>query len=295
MATTEPEHARSHDAGDWAEEKEGGERFEFGDNWSRFLATIDDDRIREAESSLREMLEVDHLTGCTFLDIGSGSGLFSLAAARLGAERVHSMDFDPHSVSSTTRLRDAYFPDDGRWTVEGGSVLDRAHIDRLGAWDVVYSWGVLHHTGDMRTAMKNAANAVKPGGRLFISIYNDQGTRSDLWRRVKRTYNRLPGALRRPFVVIVMLPFELRGILRSLVRLNPQRYLRTWTDYKRSRGMSRWHDMVDWVGGYPFEVATPEHVFEFFKERGFTLAKLRTTADWGCNEYVFQRQEPHAP
>jgi 2-polyprenyl-3-methyl-5-hydroxy-6-metoxy-1,4-benzoquinol methylase len=292
MATTEPERTRRDDRLDWAEEQEGGERFEFGDNWSRFLATVDDDRIEEAERSLREMLERDHLAGCRFLDIGSGSGLFSLAAMRLGADRVHSMDFDPQSVSSTARLREAYFPDEGRWTVEAASVLDRAHIDGLGAWDIVYSWGVLHHTGDLRSAMENAARAVKPGGRLFISIYNDQGTRSDLWRGVKRTYNQLPRALRRPFVVAVMLPFELRSIVRSLIRMKPQRYWRLWTDYRRSRGMSRWHDMVDWVGGYPFEVATPEAVFEFYKLRGFTLTKLKTCkGDWGCNEYVFRRDE----
>src|SRR5215204_4491167 len=100
-----------------------GERFEFGQNWSQFLANVDDERIQQAESSLREMRDVDSLEGKRFLDIGSGGGLFSLAARRLGA-RVHSFDYDPHSVACTAELRRRYFPDDAAWTVEGGSAMD---------------------------------------------------------------------------------------------------------------------------------------------------------------------------
>ena len=75
-----------------------GERFEFGKNWSQFLSHLNDSRIAEAEQSLRNMLEVDDLCGKRFLDIGSGSGLFSLAARRLGAS-VYSFDYDPRSVA----------------------------------------------------------------------------------------------------------------------------------------------------------------------------------------------------
>ncbi|HEX3100185.1 MAG TPA: class I SAM-dependent methyltransferase, partial [Pyrinomonadaceae bacterium] len=119
-----------------------GERFEFGKNWSAFLSVLDDERIATAEASLKEMLECDTLAGKTFLDIGSGSGLFSLAARRLGA-KVHSFDFDSNSYACTKELRRRYFANDDDWTVEQGSALDREYVESLGKFDIVYSWGVL--------------------------------------------------------------------------------------------------------------------------------------------------------
>ena len=270
-----------------------GERFEFGENWRRFLEVLDDERVEEAERSLREMIGVDSLEGRRFLDVGSGSGLFSLAARRLGAERVHSFDFDPQSVACTRELRRRYFEDDAAWIVEEGSVLDEEFVARLGTWDIVYSWGVLHHTGDMWRAMDIAQARVADDGLLFVSIYNDQGGRSRLWRAVKRTYNQLPAALRPLLTLVVMGPRELLHFARDLALGKPMRYVRRWTDYKRSRGMSAMHDIVDWMGGYPFEVAKPEAVFDFFQDRGFRLERLATHGGgMGCNQYVFRRSGP---
>jgi 2-polyprenyl-3-methyl-5-hydroxy-6-metoxy-1,4-benzoquinol methylase len=283
MKSTEPLDAFAAEIGD-------GQRFEFGENWARFLNVLDDERIREAESSLREMLAREDLAGLTFLDVGSGSGLFSLAAVRLGARRVHSFDFDPSSVACAQELRRRHGPGDADWTIERGSALDPDYLRSLGRFDVVYAWGVLHHTGDMWKAIGGTADAVADGGRLFISIYNDQGPRSRVWRGVKRIYNSVPPSLRLPFTLLVTVPRELLAALRSLLRGRPQDYVRGWTRYKSARGMSRWHDVVDWVGGYPFEVAAPEEVFDFVRARGFTLERLKTCGgDLGCNEFVFAR------
>lgn len=272
-----------------ASEVLSGERFEFGENWRGFLRMLDEDRITTAEDALREMLGVENLAGQRFLDVGCGSGLSSLAAHRLGAD-VHSFDFDPQSFACTGALRNRYAPGSQRWTVEHGSALDESYLRGLGLFDVVYSWGVLHHTGDMRRGLELAEIPVAPNGRLFISIYNDQGRRSHAWRAVKRGYNRLPGALRTPYVVAVMGPRELLVGLVYLLRGRPMDFVRRWTDYKRSRGMSRWHDFVDWVGGYPFEVAAPDAIFDFFRMRGFELQRL-VVKDLGCNEYVFARRQ----
>lgn len=273
-----------------ADDVGAGERFEFGRNWSRFLSRLDAERIANAEASLAQMLESPTLSGKSFLDIGCGSGLFSLAARRLGA-RVHSFDFDPASVACAVELRRRFFGDDRDWRVEEGSVLDATYIRSLGTFDVVYSWGVLHHTGAMWTALEHAQAAVAPGGRFFIAIYNDTGSQSARWRWIKRTYNKVPRIFRVPLAIAAVAPAELKTLLRAVVSFRPQQYVRTWTEYASNRGMSHWHDIIDWVGGYPYEVATPDEIFDFCRARGFTLTKMKCGGvGLGCNEFVFQRQ-----
>lgn len=271
-----------------AEEMRQGERFAFGANWLRFLELLNDARIERAEQSLREMLGVESLRGKSFIDVGSGSGLFSLAAHRLGASVV-SFDYDPNSVRCTAELRRRYFNDDPDWRVLQGSVLDRERLAGLGRFDVVYSWGVLHHTGRMSEALANVVPLVAPGGQLFISIYNDQGPTSRTWLAVKRAYNALPSLLR--WLVLFPAFARLWGptMLRDLFALRP---FSTWRNYGKgaARGMDPWCDTVDWVGGLPFEVARPEQIIEFYSSHGFILTKLRTCAGGiGCNEYVFSQ------
>lgn len=274
-----------------AQEIAEGERFEFGANWQKFLTLLDDQRIAQAEQSLKTMLETGSLVGCSFLDIGSGSGLFSLAARRLGA-RVRSFDYDPQSVACTRELRRRFYPDDADWRIEAGSVLDETFLQSLGKFDYVYSWGVLHHTGEMWRALRHAALPVAPGGKLFIAIYNDTGTQAARWKWIKKTYNEMPRFLKTPFAVAVSAPGELKSALRSVLTLRPHDYVRSWTHYDQNRGMSHWRDIIDWVGGYPYEVAAPEEIFEFYRAKGFALTKLRCGGvGLGCNEFVFLREK----
>jgi 2-polyprenyl-6-hydroxyphenyl methylase/3-demethylubiquinone-9 3-methyltransferase len=267
-----------------------GERFEFGKNWAAFLDVLDDERIAKAEQSLKEMLEVETLEGKTFLDIGSGSGLFSLAARRLGA-KVHSFDYDSSSFACTRELRNRYFPNDPNWRVEQGSALDAQYLRSLGKFDVVYSWGVLHHTGAMWEALGNAVVPTKKGGKLFIAIYNDTGSQAKRWHWIKKTYCRLPRLLKTPFALAVIMPDELKRLAASILKLRPQDYIHSWTRYKNARGMNRWHDIIDWVGGYPYEVATVDEIFEFYKAMGFSLARVKSGGvGLGCNEFVFRRE-----
>lgn len=265
------------------------ERFAFGKNWARFLTLLDDERIQRAEESLLALLKERSLEGRRFLDIGSGSGLFSLAARRLGAS-VHSFDLDPESVACALELRRRYYHGDGNWRIEQASALDRNYLRALGEFDVVYSWGVLHHTGDMYRALANAALPVAPHGKLFVAIYNDLGTRTARWRAIKRTYNRLPHALRPAFAAVAAAPNEIKALINATLRADPLGYLRSWSA-AGERGMSRWRDIVDWVGGYPYEAATPEEIFEFYESRGFRLLTLKCGGvGVGCNEFVFVRE-----
>jgi 2-polyprenyl-3-methyl-5-hydroxy-6-metoxy-1,4-benzoquinol methylase len=266
-----------------------GERFEFGKNWQQFLRLLDPTRIRQAEESLASMLRQPSLSGQTFLDIGSGSGLFSLAARKMGA-RVQSFDFDQYSVACAEELRRRFFPGDPDWKITQGSVLDSGFVRSLGTFDIVYSWGVLHHTGRMWDAVDAACAAVAPRGKLFIALYNDLGTRTSRWRTIKRAYNRLPAVVRPLLTAVAIAPQELKNMARAVVTGRPADYVRSWTTYN-GRGMNHWRDAVDWVGGYPYEVATPEAVLDFCRARGFELTAMKCGGvGLGCNEFVFERK-----
>ncbi|MFG1959012.1 class I SAM-dependent methyltransferase [Nonomuraea sp. NPDC049028] len=260
------------------------DRFAFGDNWLSFLELVDEHRIAMAVTSLRDALGVADLSGRTFLDIGCGSGLFSLAAHRLGA-KIHSFDYDVNSVAASAKLRSIFAPE-STWSVAQGSILDEAYTQSLGQHDVVYSWGVLHHTGAMWRAIEAASRLVAPNGLLYISIYNDQGLASRLWWYVKRRYVHSGRISRALLILIFRAYFGLRSALARPVKRACAVGLPAAV---RPRGMSTRHDLIDWIGGFPFEVASPGEIFDVLRKRGFELRYLKTCAGHGCNEYVFAR------
>ncbi|MCB0329323.1 MAG: class I SAM-dependent methyltransferase, partial [Bdellovibrionales bacterium] len=241
------------------------------------------------KASLQELLGVKDLTGMRFLDIGSGSGLFSLAAIELNAKEVYSFDYDQNSVDCAKSLRAKYEVPETRWRIERGSVLDADYIQQLPMSDVVYSWGVLHHTGAMWKALELAATRVMSGGILAIAIYNDQGWQSKLWTAVKRYYNR--GVLFQiPLIIFFQLLFGAIGLVADLAVYRRSPLIRYRNYESSARGMNRFTDLLDWLGGYPFEVAKPEEIFHFYQKRGFELTNLRTVGGGhACNEFVFTR------
>jgi 2-polyprenyl-6-hydroxyphenyl methylase/3-demethylubiquinone-9 3-methyltransferase len=264
-----------------------GTRFAFGANWKSFVNLVDETRTDTARRSLTETLGVTDLSGRRFLDIGCGSGLFSLAAHQLGA-KVRSFDFDSDSVAAAAELRRQRAPRSD-WLVEQGSILDEQYVAGLGSYDIVYSWGVLHHTGNLWRAVDAAVTLVGPHGLLFISVYNDQGFESRMWRRVKQRYN-ASGPLTRRLLVAGSVAYLGRHKPISAVARMGRRSPASGARPVRARGMSAKHDLIDWVGGYPFEVASPEAVFRRIHPLGFELRHLKTCGGGlGCNEYVFEQ------
>ena len=259
--------------------------FSFGDNWADYSKTINEDRIASAVEDLRRILDRQSLQGVSFCDIGCGSGIHSLAALRLGAGPLLAIDIDPESVATTQGVLRKFAPDRDR-RVQVGSVF-QLHLLRE-QFDVVYSWGVLHHTGAMWSAIQNASALVTPGGHLALALYRKTPL-CPAWKIEKRIYRKLPYVLQVPLI----LAYSFVDLARLTIRrTNPITFIR---EYPKRRGMNYWHDAHDWLGGYPYESASPEETVDFMGRQGFSLVRSwRTEASIGltgsgCAEYLFRR------
>ena len=255
-------------------------RFSFGKNWVNYLKKANSNSLKKASKSIEDLFNYTKLNNVNFLDVGCGSGIFSLAA-RKNNMSVTSFDFDKFSVQATQSLKNKYFKDDLNWKVMQGSILDLDFLKKFKyKFEYVYSWGVLHHTGNMMESFENISTLVKDKGFLIISIYNDQGILSRYWLVVKKLYN--SNIIFRFLIILFHFPYFM--ILRPIKKIILDRQIID------SRGMIFWYDYLDWLGGYPFEVAKPKDVISFFKKRGFNIKKTLTTkGKLGCNEFIFQK------
>jgi 2-polyprenyl-6-hydroxyphenyl methylase/3-demethylubiquinone-9 3-methyltransferase len=228
------------------------------------------------------VLGVPDLRGKYFLDVGSGSGLSSLAALDAGAARIVSFDVDPHSVETTRKLH-AFRGSPSHWQVLHGSALDDAFLASIEPADIVYSWGVLHHTGQMWRAVENTSRLMKADGCFYLALYTTSA-KSGYWLEVKKRYNAASPLQKRLmegtyFLRHTLLPHLLAGKL-------PIAYIR---DYQKSRGMAYLENVRDWLGGYPYEDAKVEEVLDFGRQRlALELVKLATGE--ACTEYLFTKR-----
>jgi 2-polyprenyl-3-methyl-5-hydroxy-6-metoxy-1,4-benzoquinol methylase len=265
----------------------GEMRYGFGKNWAEYIEkNFSEQRVEESRRHLADFIRAESLKGLAFLDIGCGSGLHSLAAHRMGAERILSFDYDHESVATTEKIHQ-YAGAPANWTVMQGSVLDKEFMATIPKSDIVYSWGVLHHTGNIWTAVRNATLPMKPNGLFYIALYSSDNyvdPPPEYWLKIKRKYNRA-GALGRRLM-------ELQYVMRFLVvpelkaGRNPFDVMRKYG----ARGMTYWTDVKDWLGGYPMEFASLQETQVFCKdELGLDLVNVLTGQ--GCTEYLFCRPE----
>lgn len=225
--------------------------FAFGKNWAAYAEKITEAHIGEAERNLSRLLGGERLDGKRFLDIGSGSGLHSLAALRLGAREVVAVDTDPDSVATSQAVLARHAPH-GRFRVEQASVFE-LDPHRLGDFDTVYSWGVLHHTGDLERAVRCAVALVREGGDLLLALYR-RIWMDWFWKREKRWYAKAsPQAQHRARAVYI-------ALFRLGLRFTGRRFDDYVADYRRNRGMDFYHDVHDWMGGWPYESIAPDEV-----------------------------------
>jgi predicted RNA methylase len=260
--------------------------FSFGENWAQYAEKIDERRIEEAEKSLIRLVGRESIQGRTFLDIGCGSGLFSLAALRLGCQRLLAVDLDPNSVQTTRKTLERYAPAGANWDCRRISVFDLDPA-KVGTFDIVYSWGVLHHTGAMYKAIEKASAMVKPEGMLTLALYGKTPF-CGLWRIEKRIYSRSPKWVQRAIEKVYS------AVVAARLALKGESLKKRRETYFQQRGMDMYHDTRDWLGGYPYESISPQEAMTFMHKLGFEPIRSFVCPSIGllgagCDEYSFTK------
>lgn len=260
-------------------------RFEFGKNWQDFIDRhYSQELVDVSKRHILEFLKHRDLAGLRVLDIGCGSGLHSMAMFQAGAASIDSFDYDPASVAATQMLhRKAGAP--ARWTIQQASVLDDAFMASLPTYDLVYSWGVLHHTGEVWKAIDLAASRVVPGGLFYIALYSadvQKDPSPEFWLEVKQRYVNSGWVTRRRM--------DWWYVWRFMMHRNPARIpvvLKRMRDHSKTRGMKMFTDIRDWLGGWPMEFVWDAEAVTFVENRGFRLKEIATGQ--ANTEFLFER------
>ena len=253
--------------------------FDFGKNWRAFCDNaLDEKRFASAFESLEQLIPAGRIKGSSFLDIGCGSGIFAIAASLAGARKVIGIDMSKESIETSTGNKQR-FAAQNDVSFHHKSIFD-PDVPQLGNFDIVYSWGALHHTGDMYRAIDIACGLVEPGSLFVVAIYNRHWS-CGIWKIVKWLYNKVPGFAQRLMVWIFYVVIALAKFI--VTRRNPFR--------KKRRGMSFYYDVIDWIGGYPYEYASKEQIIRYLGNKGFVCIKfVAAPVPTGCNEFVFEKK-----
>lgn len=258
-------------------------QFNFGENWENFSKNqLSSTKIQEAKKDFVKFFQNESIKNQTFIDIGFGQGMSLLIANTLGAITVGN-DINPLS-EKVLEFNKSYFSDIKEISIPIiiGSILKESTLNAIRQineqYDIVHSWGVLHHTGEMWEAINNSSELVNKNGKFIIAIYNKHWS-SPLWHTIKKTYNYSPKFIKK--LIISIFYFIILIAKFSVTFKNP---------FKKERGMSFYYDVIDWVGGYPYEYANKEEIQTYIENLGFQLIYYnKAQVPTGCNEYVFKK------
>lgn len=261
------------------------ERFQFGRNWKDFNRIASIENRESACNSLLKLLLKEEIAGKSVLDIGSGSGIHSFSFLRLGATHVTAIDYDVESVAATKETLLEF--DSSTYRVQRADILDLSSMPAE-KFDIVYSWGVLHHTGNLRRAITNASGFVKPGGLLVVALYR-KTPYCWLWKIEKRFYSKASLRTQQRIMNVYRKIFSTALMLTKGQRLKQYELV-----YRSRRGMNLSHDFHDWLGGYPYESISARQYQatigkDFLLIRKFTKNPIPDVLGSGCDEFVHRK------
>jgi ubiquinone/menaquinone biosynthesis C-methylase UbiE len=171
-------------------QEEGTTQRVYGKLWDKYET---DEYIKEAyriiESRFKNNeFDLSVLKGKTILDMGCGSGRYTIALTKTGAEKVYGIDLGKESIRKAALIAEKSGIRNIEFDV--GSVLDLPYEDNL--FDFIYSNGVLHHTENLEQGINELYRTLKPGGESFLYLYADGGIFWYSRKKMPRVMKKIP-------------------------------------------------------------------------------------------------------